>query len=54
MRWAGHVANNKERIMQNFGCGNLRKRYHLGDLGVDERIIVKGTCRNMLGKCGLD
>ena len=49
----GHVANN-ERSMQNFGCGNLRKRDHLEELDVDERIIVKGTYRNRLENCGLD
>ena len=40
--------------MQNFGWGNLRERDHLGDLGVDERIIVKGSYRNRLGGCELD
>jgi hypothetical protein len=37
MRWAGHVA----RIWERFWLGELREGDHLGDPGVDERIILK-------------
>jgi hypothetical protein len=40
MRWAGHVARMwKGEAYTGFWCGNLRKRDHLGDPSVDERII---------------
>jgi len=33
----------------------MKVRYKLGDLGVDERIILKGILnRNSVGRCGLD
>jgi hypothetical protein len=42
MRWAGHVA----RIGRGKGCtgfwwGNVREREHLGDPGVDGKIILR-------------
>ena len=41
MRWAGHVARNggEERRIQSFWWGNMRDRDHLGDPGVNRRII---------------
>jgi hypothetical protein len=54
MRWARHVTSKEERRMQNFWRGNLRERDHLGDPGVDERIIVIVSYRNRLGGCELD
>ena len=32
----------QERCVQGFWWGNLRKRDHLEDPGVDERIILRG------------
>jgi hypothetical protein len=40
VKWAGHVARMGER-RGGFGWGNLRERYHLGDPGVDGRVILK-------------
>ena len=40
MRWAGHVARmGKGEAYTGFWWGNLRERDHLGDPGVDGRII---------------
>jgi len=40
MRWAGHVTNMETGEMHSeFWRGNMRKGGHLGDLGVDGRII---------------
>jgi hypothetical protein len=42
MRMAGHVARMGERIgIFGFWWGNLRERGHLGDPGVDGRIILR-------------
>jgi len=41
MRLAGHVARvGRVNAYTGFCCGNLRERDHLGDPGVDERIIL--------------
>jgi len=32
----------KEELHTGFWCGDLKERDHLEDLGVDERIILKG------------
>ena len=41
MRWAGHVAPMGEKeVHTGFWWGNLRERDHLGDPGVDGRIII--------------
>jgi len=40
-RWAGHVARiGERRDYTGFWRGNLRERDHLGDTGIDERIIL--------------
>jgi hypothetical protein len=36
-----------------FWWGNLRARYYLGDLGVDERIILKCIFKTLDGGHGL-
>jgi len=42
MRWAGHVVSMGKRrgeVHTGFWWGNLRERYHLGDPGIDGRIL---------------
>ena len=48
MRWTGHVACMGERVeaYTGFWWGNLKERDHLGDQGVDERIILRWIFRN--------
>ena len=42
MRWAVHVARmGKGEVCTRFWWGNLRERDHLGDPGVDGRIILR-------------
>jgi len=42
MRWAGHVARmERGKVYTGFWWGNLMERDHLGDPGVDWRIILK-------------
>jgi len=43
-RWAGHVARMGE-VYTGFCCGNLMVRDHLGDPGVDGRIILRWIFR---------
>jgi len=44
MRWVRHVARmGRGEVCTGFWCGNLRVRDHLGDPGVDGRIILKWT-----------
>jgi hypothetical protein len=46
MRWAEHVARiGGERRVQGFWWGNLRERDHLGDAGVDGKIILRRIFR---------
>jgi len=40
----------QERCIQGFGGENVRERNQLGDLGVDERIIVEWTLRKWEGE----
>ena len=43
----GHVARmgGEEGCIQGFGGGNLKERDHLGDLGIDGRIILSWNFR---------
>jgi hypothetical protein len=42
MRWEGHVARmGKREVHTEFWWGDLREGEHLGDPGVDGRIILK-------------
>jgi hypothetical protein len=42
MKWAGHVACiGREEVYTGFWWGNLRERDHLGDPGVDGKIILR-------------
>jgi hypothetical protein len=46
LRWAGHVALMGERRgVYGFYWGNKRERDHLGDPGVDGRIILRWIFR---------
>jgi hypothetical protein len=39
---------------RGFWCGNLRGRAHLGDPGVDEKIILRSIFRKWVVGHGLD
>jgi len=55
MRWAGHVARmGRGEANTAFCWGNLRERDHLGDPGVDGRIILRWTFRKWVVGYGLD
>jgi hypothetical protein len=46
MRWAGHVARMGEgRGLCRVWWGTLRERDHLGDPGIDERIVLRWISR---------
>jgi hypothetical protein len=46
IRWAGHVARmGRGEVCAGFWWGNLRERDHLGDSGVDGRIILRRIFR---------
>ena len=46
MSWAGHVARiGRGEACTGFWWGNLRERDHLGDPGLDERIILRWIFR---------
>jgi hypothetical protein len=50
MRWAGHVVRMGERRgFTGFWWENQRERYHLGDPGVDGRIILRWILRKWDG-----
>jgi len=41
MSGACSTCGGEERLIQGFGGGNLMERNHLGDQGVDGRIILR-------------
>jgi hypothetical protein len=50
MRWAGRVARmGKKEVHTGFWCGDLRECDHLGDPGVDGRIILKWILKALDG-----
>jgi len=54
MRWAGHGAYmGRGEVCTNFWWGNLRERDHLGDPGVDGRIILRWLFRKWTGSIWL-
>jgi hypothetical protein len=51
MRWAGHVAYmGKREVHTRFWWGALREGDHLGDPGVDGRIILKWIFKKWDGR----
>jgi hypothetical protein len=55
MRWAGHVASMGKRAMHTgFWWGDMREGDHLGDPGVDGRIILEWIFKRWDGGHGLD
>jgi hypothetical protein len=50
MRWAGHVARmGKREVYTGFWWGDLREDDHLGDPGIDGRVILKYIFKNGMG-----
>jgi hypothetical protein len=46
MRWTGHIEHRgREDAYTGFWWGNLNERDHLGDPGVEERIILRWIFR---------
>jgi hypothetical protein len=41
MRWAGHIANMEVISSYKLLVGILKGRYHVGNQGVDWRVILK-------------
>jgi len=47
MRWVGYLVRmGREEVYTGFGWGNLKERDHLGDPGLDGRIILRWIFRN--------
>jgi hypothetical protein len=51
MRWVGHVAHMTVKVYRGFRWGNTRERVHLGNLGVNGRIICRNWVRGEHGLC---
>jgi hypothetical protein len=52
-RWAGHVARmGKREVHTGFWWGDVREGDHLGDPGVDGRMLLKWICKKWDG--GMD
>jgi hypothetical protein len=50
MKWAGNVAHmGKREVHAGFWWGDLREGDHLGDPGVDGRIILKRSLNKWAG-----
>jgi len=46
MRWDGHIARmGREEVQRGFWWGSLRERDHVGDAGIDGRIILRWIFR---------
>jgi len=56
IRWAGDVAHmgERRRVYTGFWWGNLKERDHLGDPGIDGRIILRWSFRKWDVGVGLD
>ena len=55
IRWTGHVElMGEKRGDTGFWWGNLRERDHLGDPGVDVRIILRWISKSGMWGYGLD
>jgi hypothetical protein len=46
MRWVGHVARMGEMRNENFWCGNLKIRDHVGNIDVDGWVILIWILKN--------
>jgi len=54
VRWVGHMARMGRREMYTeFWCGKLKERYHLKNLGITWRIILKCTIKHGRASTGL-
>ena len=45
MRWVGHVVHERGEVYTGLWWGNLMERDHLGDPGIDGRIILRWILR---------